>query len=132
MRSDLGHGQSTADNMVTPVGRILRPFHLDEIPQFWNVLKGEMSLVGPRPEIQSLVEHYENIIPFYQARHLIKPGLTGWARIRHKREPHHSLDIEETQNKLAYDLYYLVHRSVLFDLYILVQTIRYILTARGS
>jgi len=116
---------------VTKTGWIIRKFHIDEFPQFWNLLKGEISLVGPRPEMPALAAEYAARIPYYNARHLIKPGLTGWARIRHKGDPHHGADVHETKTKLSYDLYYLRHRSFLLDVHIVVQTVKFLLTASG-
>ena len=117
---------------VTRVGKWLRNLRIDELPQLWNVLKGDLSLVGPRPELPALAGGYSSRIPYYNARHLINPGLSGWAQIHHDRDPHHGADIAETKNKLSYDLYYLKHRSLLLDLFIILQTIRIVLTARGS
>lgn len=117
---------------VTRVGKWLRLLRLDELPQLWNVFKGELSFVGPRPETPSLVATYSARIPYYSARHLVAPGLSGWAQIRHDRHPHHGVAVEETKEKLAYDLYYMEHRSLMLDLFILLQTVRVMLTARGS
>ena len=123
-------GKSTLT--VTRVGKILRVLRLDEIPQLWNVIKGDLSIVGPRPEFPTLAEHYNARIPYYNARYLVTPGLTGWAQILHDRHPHHGTDVAETKEKLSYDLYYFLRRSLLLDIYILLQTIRIVLTARGS
>ncbi|MDB5238200.1 MAG: sugar transferase [Candidatus Kaiserbacteria bacterium] len=123
-------GRSTLT--VTRVGRWLRILRIDEIPQLWNILRGDLSLVGPRPELPALTSQYNARIPYYNARHLVAPGLTGWAQLRHDRHPHHGADIVETKEKLSYDLYYLKHRSLLLDLFVLLQTIRVVLTARGS
>lgn len=117
---------------VTRVGKYLRVSRLDELPQLWNILKGELSLVGPRPELPALAREYSARIPYYNARHLVTPGLTGWAQIKHDRHPHHGADTAETKEKLSYDLYYLKHRSLFLDLFIILQTIRIVLTARGS
>ncbi len=117
---------------VTRVGRWLRVLRLDEIPQLWNILVGDLSLVGPRPELPALAAQYSARIPYYNARYLVAPGLTGWAQIKHDRHPHHGAAIEETKEKLSYDLYYLQHRSLLLDFFIILQTIRVVLTARGS
>jgi len=117
---------------VTRVGKWLRVSRLDELPQLWNVFKGDLSLVGPRPELPALANLYNARIPYYNARHLIAPGLMGWAQLKHDRHPHHGTDISETKEKLSYDLYYLEHRSLLLDLFILVQTVRLVLTAKGS
>jgi len=132
--NDGGHygekGKSTLS--VTRVGAIIRRLRLDELPQLWSVLKGDLSIVGPRPEFPTLAEHYNARIPYYNARYLVTPGLTGWAQILHDRHPHHGTDVTETKEKLSYDLYYFVHRSLLLDVYILLQTIRIVLTAKGS
>jgi len=117
---------------VTRVGKILRQTRLDEIPQLWNVLTGDLSIVGPRPEFPALADHYNARIPYYNARYLVTPGLTGWAQILHDRHPHHGTDVAETKEKLAYDLYYFLHRSLLLDLYIIFQTVRIVLTAKGT
>lgn len=117
---------------VTRVGRWLRILRLDELPQLWNIVRGDLSLVGPRPELPALVAQYDARIPYYNARYLVAPGLTGWAQIRHDRHPHHGADIAETKEKLSYDLYYLKHRSLFLDLFIMLQTIRIVFTARGS
>ena len=123
-------GKSTLT--VTRVGYWLRLLRLDEFPQLWNVLRGDLSLVGPRPELPALAAQYNARIPYYNARYLIAPGLTGWAQVRHDRDPHHGADIVETKTKLSFDLYYLAHRSLLLDIFILLQTIRIFVTARGS
>ena len=117
---------------VTRVGRWVRLLRVDELPQLWNVLRGDLSLVGPRPELPALAGQYSSRIPYYNARHLIPPGLTGWAQIRHDQHPHHGADITETKEKLSYDLYYLRHRSLLLDLFIILQTVKIVITARGS
>ncbi len=117
---------------VTRVGYWLRLLRLDEFPQLWNVLRGDLSLVGPRPELPALASQYNARIPYYNARYLIAPGLTGWAQVRHDRDPHHGADMVETKIKLSYDLYYLAHRSLLLDIFILLQTVRIFVTARGS
>lgn len=116
---------------VTRVGKVLRRTHIDEFPQFINLLFGDLSFVGPRPELPPLVAQYSAKIPFYNARHLITPGLTGWARIRHLADPHHGTDIIETKKKLSYDLYYMKHRSLLFDINIILQTVKLIFGAKG-
>jgi len=123
-------GKSTLT--VTRVGRILRMLRIDELPQLWNVLRGDLSLVGPRPELPALAAQYSARIPYYNARYLVSPGLSGWAQLRHDSHPHHGADIVETKAKLSYDLYYLKHRSLLLDLFVILQTIRIALTARGT
>lgn len=117
---------------ITRVGKWIRLLRIDELPQLWNVLRGDLSLVGPRPELPALAGQYNARIPYYNARYLVSPGLTGWAQLRHDRHPHHGADIAETKEKLSYDLYYLRHRSLMLDIFILLQTIRVVLTARGS
>ncbi len=117
---------------VTRVGKWLRLLRFDELPQLWNVLRGDLSFVGPRPELPALAAEYSARIPYYNARYLIAPGLTGWAQVRHDRDPHHGADIAETKTKLSYDLYYLAHRSLLLDLFIMLQTVRIFVTARGT
>ena len=115
------------DERATRVGRVLRKTHLDELPQFFNVLRGEMSLVGPRAERPELVEYFQKHIPFYRARLLVKPGITGWAQINFG----YASTIEETVVKLEYDLYYIKNRSFLMDLVILLRTPATVLGLRG-
>lgn len=118
-------------NTVTKVGNILRKSRLDELPQFWNVLIGDLSLVGPRPEFPDPVSSYSDSIPYYNIRHIIKPGLFGWAQIQHQKHPHHGLDIEETKNKLSYDLFYIKNRSLFLELKIILQTLKIIVSFVG-
>lgn len=117
---------------ITRVGKWLRVLRIDELPQLWNVLMGDLSVVGPRPELPALAAQYNARIPYYNARYLVAPGLTGWAQVRHDRDPHHGTAVAETKEKLSYDLYYLKHRSLLLDVYIILQTIRIMAMARGS
>jgi exopolysaccharide biosynthesis polyprenyl glycosylphosphotransferase len=114
------------DPRVTRVGRLLRKTHLDELPQLYNILRGEMSLVGPRPEQPEFVQQLEEVLPFYQRRHLLKPGLTGWAQVRCG---YAGSDIGSAW-KLSHDLYYLKHRSMAFDLAILGETFRTVFADR--
>jgi lipopolysaccharide/colanic/teichoic acid biosynthesis glycosyltransferase len=116
------------DPRITPVGRILRRFSIDEMPQLWNVLRGEMSIVGPRPERPEFVDLLSTTVPFWTRRHLVKPGITGWAQIRRG----YTADVDGTADKLGYDLYYLKYRSLLFDLAIATRTIGIVLTGSGS
>jgi lipopolysaccharide/colanic/teichoic acid biosynthesis glycosyltransferase len=125
-KGEYGLGGTTALR-VTKVGNFLRKSHLDEIPQLWNVLKGDLSFIGPRPEFPPLVEIYEREIPYYGMRHLIKPGLSGWAQLYYFFDPHHGTDVASTRKKLSYDLYYLKHRSLLLDLIIIIKTVRRLL-----
>ena len=115
------------DERATRVGRFLRKTHIDELPQFLNVLRGEMSLVGPRAERPELVEYFQKHIPFYRARLLVKPGITGWAQINYG----YASSIDETIVKLEYDLYYIKHRNVSMDLVILLRTPATVLGFRG-
>jgi lipopolysaccharide/colanic/teichoic acid biosynthesis glycosyltransferase len=108
------------DKRVTRVGRLLRKLHADELPQLLNVLRGEMSLVGPRPERPEFVEMLEREIPYYGLRHLVMPGLTGWAQINHP----YAASLEDSKVKLEYDLYYIAHMSLGFDLRILLRTVQ--------
>lgn len=121
----------TVENKVTSVGNILRKSRIDELPQLWNVLKGDISLIGPRPEFPEPVSKYSAQIPNYSIRHSVKPGLSGWAQIYHEKHPHHGLDIEETANKLSYDLFYVKHRSFLLDFKIALRTIKVLGTFVG-
>jgi sugar transferase (PEP-CTERM system associated) len=116
------------DDRTTRVGRIIRKIRIDELPQFWNILKGEMSFVGPRPERPHFVSQLAQEIPFYEQRHLIAPGLTGWAQIKY---PYGS-SIEDARQKLQYDLYYIKNQSLMLDAAILFETIKTILFGRGA
>jgi len=115
------------DNRVTPVGRWLRRTRLDELPQFINVLRGEMSLIGPRPERPEFVAELAHTIPFYRARHAVKPGITGWAQIRY----HYGNSPQDARVKLEYDLYYVKHASLFLDLMIVLQTIPVMVSGGG-
>jgi sugar transferase (PEP-CTERM system associated) len=115
------------DQRVTRVGRFLRKFRLDELPQAINVLNGEMSLIGPRPERPYFVDHLIQAIPFYDLRHYIKPGITGWAQVMYP----YGASIEDARQKLQYDLHYVKHRSMLWDLKILYKTVKVVLFGRG-
>ncbi|HEY4484063.1 MAG TPA: sugar transferase [Candidatus Paceibacterota bacterium] len=118
-------------NRVTRVGSFLRRSRIDELPQLWNVVRGDLSLIGPRPEFAPAVEQYNNEIKYYNIRHLIKPGLSGWAQISQKGEPHHGINIDETKVKLSYDLFYIKHRSFLLDIKIALKTLRILLSRSG-
>jgi len=115
------------DPRVTRVGNFLRKTRLDELPQFWNVLRGDMSLVGPRAEIPGLVAEYQKQIPFYRARLLVKPGLTGWAQINYG----YVASVTETGVKLEYDLYYIKHRTIAMDVQIILRTIGTVVRRTG-
>jgi exopolysaccharide biosynthesis polyprenyl glycosylphosphotransferase len=117
---------------VTKAGRFLRKSRIDELPQLWSVLKGDQSLIGPRPELPALVELYGKEIPYYNVRHIIKPGLSGWAQIHQDvGHPHHKEAVMETKEKLAYDLYYIKNRSFFLDIQIALLTIKTLLSRVG-
>lgn len=116
------------DSRVTRIGKIIRKTRLDELPQLWNVLKGDMSFVGPRPERPMFVEKFKKQIPYYTQRFSLRPGITGWAQIRCP----YASTIEQTLDKLRFELYYLKNFSLLFDLTIILRTIKVVLFARGS
>ncbi|MEK7390732.1 MAG: exopolysaccharide biosynthesis polyprenyl glycosylphosphotransferase [Patescibacteria group bacterium] len=119
------------NNKITRVGNYLRKFRIDELPQLWNVLKGDLSLIGPRPELPALASHYEKEIPYYNIRHLIKPGLSGWAQLYQRKPPKGMVDLDETRLKLSYDLYYLKNCSLMLDLKIALKTIKTLLSSNG-
>lgn len=119
---------SKSDSRTTRVGRVIRKIRVDEIPQFWNILKGEMSFVGPRPERPHFVAQLAEEIPFYEQRHLIAPGLTGWAQIKYP----YGASIEDARQKLQYDLFYIKNHSLVLDAYIMFDTIKIILFGRGA
>jgi sugar transferase (PEP-CTERM system associated) len=116
------------DARTTRVGRVIRKIRVDEIPQFWNILRGEMNFVGPRPERPHFVSQLAEEIPFYEQRHLIPPGLTGWAQIKYP----YGASIEDARQKLQYDLYYIKNQSLLLDAVILFETVKTILFGRGT
>jgi exopolysaccharide biosynthesis polyprenyl glycosylphosphotransferase len=111
---------------VTRLGAILRRYRLDELPQCINILRGDMSLVGPRPEMAGNVATFSAVIPFYNLRHEVRPGLTGWAQVR----AGYSMSTEEVTRKLCYDLYYIKHLSLRFDLRILFDTVKFVLSGK--
>mgnify|MGYP006142272903 FL=1 len=119
---------STNDSRITAFGKLLRKSRLDEVPQFINVLKGEMALIGPRPERPVFVEKIAASIPMYQTRHVIKPGLTGWAQVNYS----YGENLEDSLMKLRYDLYYIKHRSLFLDINIIVKTLSTVLFFRGQ
>lgn len=122
-RNDNGFYDKNNPNKVTRIGAFLRRTHLDEIPQFWSVIVGDLSLVGPRSELPELVRLYKTKVPYYNVRHLVKPGLSGWAQIYHENHPHHEADEKETKTKLSYDLFYIKNRSFAIDLAVVLKTI---------
>jgi len=119
---------SANDARVTPVGKFLRRTRIDEIPQLWNVLKGEMSLVGPRPERPEFVAELTEKIPFYGIRHGVRPGLTGWAQVMYT----YGASVEDAMEKLQYDLYYLKHVTIAFDLFVLLLTMKTVIMRKGA
>jgi len=116
------------DPRVTRVGAFLRRTRLDELPQLHNVLRGDMDLVGPRPERPELIATLANAIPFYEVRHLVRPGLTGWAQIGYP----YGASVEDARQKLAYDIYYVKHASPLLDLIVLFHTAKVVIMGRGA
>ena len=129
MRAGAGGARYTAtgDERITRVGRFLRSSRLDELPQLWNVLRGDMSLIGPRAEWDQLVADYERAIPCYHFRHLMKPGITGWAQVNYP----YGAGVEDTVRKLEYDLYYVRHFSFVLDAAIVLKTLNIMLRGRG-
>ncbi len=113
---------------MTRLGRALRSMRLDELPQLWNVLNGEMSFVGPRPERPHFVEKLQQVIPFYDERHCVKPGITGWAQIKFG----YGSNIEDAEEKLQFDLFYIKHMSWVFDLAIVFHTLKVMALGRGA
>jgi len=117
---------------VTRLGKILRKTRIDELPQLWNVLRGDLSFIGPRPELPARAGVYAEEIPYYNMRHLIKPGLSGWAQINNFEVPRGEVDVKRTVDKLAFDLYYLKHRSIVLDIEVALKTIGTILGRTGT
>jgi lipopolysaccharide/colanic/teichoic acid biosynthesis glycosyltransferase len=116
------------DPRITPVGRFLRKTRLDEIPQLWNVVRGDMGFVGPRPERPEFVQWLVEAIPYYHLRHIIRPGLTGWAQVKYQ----YGASLEETKEKLQYDLYYAKHMCLALDLLIIFETVKTVILRRGQ
>ena len=116
------------DTRVTSFGKFLRKTRIDEFPQFINILKGEMAVIGPRPERAVFVDEIAELMPFYETRHVIKPGLTGWAQVNYS----YGETIDDSLIKLQYDLYYIKHRSIYLDLNIIFKTITTVLFYRGQ
>jgi sugar transferase (PEP-CTERM system associated) len=132
MRADAEQGTplwaKEKDERVTRTGRFIRLTRLDELPQLWNVLRGDMSLVGPRPERPFFVQQLAAEIPFYNTRHVVRPGVTGWAQVKYR----YGSSVEDAAEKLRYDLYYIKHQSLLFDLTILLDTVKVVLFRQGA
>lgn len=129
--NDDGISEKEKDQKITRAGGFLRKTRIDELPQLWSIFKGDMSLVGPRPEMPSLVSLYEKDIPYYNIRHLIKPGLSGWAQIYHRTPPKFDARYDETKTKLSYDLFYIKNHSFLLDIKIILKTLKALLSRSG-
>ncbi len=120
------------ENKITKVGNFLRKTRIDELPQLWNIFIGDLSLIGPRPELPSGVAIYDKEIPYYNIRHLIKPGLSGWAQIYQEDHPHHGAEVNMTKEKLTYDIFYIKNRSFWLDIKIALKTIKALLLRTGK
>ena len=118
----------SADDRVTRVGHIIRKLRIDELPQLYCVLKGDMSLVGPRPERPFFVDQFTHEIPFFAVRHSVKPGITGWAQVCY----HYGATVEDAAEKLQYDLYYVKNHSLSLDLLVLFETVGVVITGKGA
>jgi len=129
---DEGDENLKKENRLTSVGKFLRKTRIDELPQAWNVIKGDLSLVGPRPEMPLFVEIYNKEIPYYSIRHIIRPGLSGWAQICQENPPKGGVNFDDTKIKLSYDLYYLKNKSIMLDLNISLKTLKTLLSRKGK
>jgi len=135
-KSELGHLNEMRgpvfkikdDPRVTNLGRFLRKFSVNELPQLWSVLKGDMSLVGPRPERPYFVDKLTQELPYYAVRQSVKPGVTGWAQVRY----HYGASVEDAAEKLQYDLYYVKNHSLFLDLVVLFETVGVVLMGKGA
>ena len=119
---------TVSDNRITRVGRFLRATHIDEIPQMFNIVRGDMSLIGPRPERAAFISELEKTIPFYSYRLVVKPGLTGWAQVKYR----YGRTGNDALIKLQYDLYYIKKQSFMLDLFIIIKTVAEVLSLRGA
>lgn len=130
---DINFSDKNEGMRITKFGKILRKSRIDELPQLWNIIIGDLSLIGPRPELPELVKEYKNQIAFYDIRHSVTPGLSGFAQIFQDQDkvPKYGIDTEATKIKLSYDIYYLKHRSLLFDLSLILKTIKILLQKTG-
>ena len=131
MKVHFEHDGIAKELITTKVGNFIRRTRIDELPQLWNVIKGDLSMIGPRPEIPTLVKFYEKEIPYYNVRHLITPGLSGWAQLYHITPPKFIPGVDETKTKLSYDLYYIKNRSLILDLKVALRTLKVILSREG-
>jgi lipopolysaccharide/colanic/teichoic acid biosynthesis glycosyltransferase len=129
---DVGASALKSTLVDTRIGAFLRKTRIDELPQLFNVLRGDLSFIGPRPEMPALAEVYSESVPYYNARHFLKPGLSGWAQINNFDVPRGGVDVERTKVKISYDLYYLERRSLLLDMQIALKTIATILMRTGT
>ena len=127
--SDAGKWVTEGDDRITHVGKFLRKSRIDELPQLWNIIRGDLSLIGPRPDIVAMGKKLADELPYYTVRNLIKPGLSGWAQIKQDIAPQ---SLEETRERLAYDLYYLKNRSFILDLTIALKTMKTLLSRTGK
>ncbi|HMN12320.1 MAG TPA: sugar transferase, partial [Bellilinea sp.] len=127
-KDGVARAASVRDSRATKVGRFLRLTHLDELPQFYNILRGEMSLVGPRAERPEIASEFPDVIPFYRARLFVKPGLTGWAQVNYG----YALGTAQTADKLEYDLYYIKNRNLLLDISIVLRTVGTVIGFKGN
>jgi lipopolysaccharide/colanic/teichoic acid biosynthesis glycosyltransferase len=116
------------DCRITRVGKIIRKFRLDELPQLWNVLRGDMSFVGPRPERPEFVEELDRIVPYYSERHTVKPGITGWAQVSYG----YGASVDDALEKLKYDLFYIKNMSILMDFMIILRTAKIVIQQSGA
>lgn len=123
---------TNGEMVITRAGKFLRATRIDELPQLWNVIHGDLSLVGPRPELPGLVKVYEKEIPYYNVRHLVTPGLSGWGQIKDYNVPRGTADVDKTRTKLSYDLYYIKNRSLVLDFSIALKTIKTLLSRSGN
>ncbi len=119
---------SKVDPRITNAGRVLRFFRIDEIPQLWNVLKGDMSVIGPRSLIKEEVEEFTNKVPYFFLRHSIRPGITGWAQVNYN----HGVSVEDSIEKLQYDLFYIKNLSLALDFHIFLKTVKVVIFGRGA
>jgi lipopolysaccharide/colanic/teichoic acid biosynthesis glycosyltransferase len=119
---------SKQDARITPIGHFLRRTRLDELPQLWNIVCGDMSIVGPRPERPEFVSALTEQIPFYAQRHIVKPGLSGWAQVRFT----YGASVEDSMEKLQYDLFYIKHMSISLDVIIMLETLKTVILRRGT
>lgn len=129
---DGGDEKLRQENKTTKCGEFFRKTRIDELPQAWNVIKGDISLIGPRPELPLFVDVYNKEIPYYSIRHIVKPGLSGWAQICQEIPPKGGVNFDDTKIKLSYDLYYLKNKSIMLDLTITLKTLKNLISRKGK